>query len=268
MKALLEALTSGTEDWDLAKQIDPARLPRHVAVIMDGNGRWARRRHLPRVAGHKAGVDSVRDIMEASSRLGLEALTLYAFSTENWKRPRAEVDTLFRLLRWTIQNELSTMMENDIRLGAIGRLQDLPSVARRELEDAIHTTRHNRGTRLTLALNYSGRAELVDAVNQLLATGRDSITESDLSQALYTAGLPDPDLLIRTSGEMRVSNFLLWQIAYAEIYVTPTLWPDFRRADLLKAILDYQGRDRRFGGLSPQERTAEAVAEEAVALPR
>ena len=268
MKALLEALSgSSREERDLAQQIDPKRLPRHVAVIMDGNGRWAKKRHLPRVAGHKAGVDSVRDIMETSARLGLEALTLYAFSTENWKRPRTEVDTLFRLLRWTIQNELQTMMDNGIRLGAIGRLQELPEQARRELEDAIYKTRHNRGTRLTLALNYSGRAELVDAVNKLLASGARSVTEEELNAALYTADLPEPDLLIRTSGEMRVSNFLLWQIAYAELYVTPTLWPDFRRGDLLKAILDYQGRDRRFGGLSPREAgSAHASQEEAVAV--
>jgi len=263
MEALLKSLTPGSEDWTLARQVDPARLPRHVAVIMDGNGRWARKRHLPRVAGHKAGVDSVRAIMESGARVGLEALTLYAFSTENWKRPRAEVDTLFRLLRYTLRNELATMMENNIRLEAIGRLEELPAAAREELENTIAATAANRGMRVNLALNYSGRAELVDTVNRLIAQGHQRVTEELIQQHLYTSHLPEPDLLIRTSGEMRVSNFLLWQIAYAELYVTPTLWPDFRQTDLLKAILEYQTRDRRFGGLSAQP--APRTSEEAVA---
>ena len=261
MESLLKALSPGSEDWALARQIDPQRLPRHVAVIMDGNGRWAKKRHLPRVAGHKAGVDSVRVIMEAGARLGLEALTLYAFSTENWKRPRAEVDTLFRLLRYTLRNELATMMENDIRLEAIGRLEELPEAAREELARTMSITAGNRGMRVTLALNYSGRAELVDAVNRLMAAGHSTVTEELVAAHLYTASLPEPDLLIRTSGEMRVSNFLLWQIAYAEIYVTETLWPDFRQNDLLRAVIEYQRRDRRFGGLSQTEKPA--VAEEA-----
>ena len=260
MESLLKALSPGSEDWALARQIDPQRLPRHVAVIMDGNGRWAKKRHLPRVAGHKAGVDSVRVIMEAGARLGLEALTLYAFSTENWKRPRAEVDTLFRLLRYTLRNELATMMDNDIRLEAIGRLEELPEAAREELARTMSITAGNRGMRVTLALNYSGRAELVDAVNRLMAAGHSSVTEDLLAANLYTASLPEPDLLIRTSGEMRVSNFLLWQIAYAEIYVTETLWPDFRQNDLVRAVIEYQKRDRRFGGLSQREKPA--VAEE------
>lgn len=263
MEALLKALSPGSEDWALARQIDPKRLPRHVAVIMDGNGRWAKKRHLPRVAGHKAGVDSVRSIMESGARLGLEALTLYAFSTENWKRPRAEVDTLFRLLRYTLRNELATMTENDIRLEAIGRLEDLPEAAREELARTMAATAHNRGMRVTLALNYSGRAELVDAVNRLIAAGHTNVTEELLAAHLYTASLPEPDLLIRTSGEMRVSNFLLWQIAYAELYVTETLWPDFRQTDLLKAVIAYQKRDRRFGGLSQLEKALQP--EEAVA---
>jgi undecaprenyl diphosphate synthase len=263
MEALLATLAHGSEDWALARQIDSKRLPRHVAVIMDGNGRWAKKRHLPRVAGHKAGVDSVRAIMESGARLGLEALTLYAFSTENWKRPRTEVDTLFRLLQYTLRNELSTMMENDIRLEAIGRIEELPGPARDELERTRQKTAGNRGMRVTLALNYSGRTELVDTVNRLIAAGHQSVTEEMISASLYTASLPEPDLLVRTSGEMRVSNFLLWQIAYAELYVTETLWPDFRQTDLLRAVLEYQRRDRRYGGLSKQEKPA--AVEEAVA---
>jgi len=234
-----------------------------VAVIMDGNGRWAKKRHLPRVAGHKAGVDSVRAIMESGARLGLEALTLYAFSTENWKRPRTEVDTLFRLLQYTLRNELATMMENDIRLEAIGRIDELPASAREELARTSLKTAGNRGMRVTLALNYSGRAELVDTVNRLIAAGHQRVTEELITGALYTASLPEPDLLVRTSGEMRVSNFLLWQIAYAELYVTETLWPDFRQTDLLRAVLEYQRRDRRYGGLSAGEKAK--PVEEAVA---
>lgn len=254
MEALLATLSPGSEDWALARQIDPQRLPRHVAVIMDGNGRWAKKRHLPRVAGHKAGVDSVRAIMESGARLGLEALTLYAFSTENWKRPRAEVDTLFRLLQYTLRNELATMMENGIRLEAIGRIEELPASAREELARTRAATAGNRGMRVTLALNYSGRAELVDAVNRLIAAGHREVSEEQITSALYTASLPEPDLLVRTSGEMRVSNFLLWQIAYAELYVTETLWPDFRQTDLLRAVIEYQRRDRRYGGLSEREK--------------
>ncbi len=253
MKALLETLTPGETDWALAQAIDPARLPAHIAIIMDGNGRWANRRNLPRVAGHKAGVEAVRAAVETCARLGVSALTLYAFSTENWKRPRGEVDTLWRLLHHYVSKELPALMENDIRFRAIGRIEGLPAQVRRDLREAELQTAHNRGLRVNLALNYSGRAEIVDAVKGLLAEtgGRpEEIDEDKLAAHLYTAGLPDPDLLIRTSGEMRVSNFLLWQIAYAELYVTDTLWPDFRRTDLLEAILDFQRRDRRFGGLS------------------
>ncbi|HSB13362.1 MAG TPA: isoprenyl transferase [Bryobacteraceae bacterium] len=258
MKALFEVLRPGQKDWSLAEAIDPNRLPAHIAVIMDGNGRWAKRRSLPRVAGHKAGVEPVRVTVETCARLGIRALTLYAFSVENWKRPRAEVDTLWRLLRIYLRRELPNLRRNDIRLAAIGRVQALPAQAREELAAAVQATSLNRGLQVNLAINYGGRNEVVDAVNAVLDEARrkgrlDSLTVDDnaIASHLYTAGLPDPDLLIRTSGEMRISNFLLWQIAYAELYVTDTLWPDFTRTELLRAILDYQKRDRRFGGLSP-----------------
>jgi undecaprenyl diphosphate synthase len=272
MKDLFAAVKPGTKDWLLAEAIDPDRLPAHIAIIMDGNGRWARSRSLPRVAGHTAGIESVRTTVETCNRLGIQALTLYAFSVENWKRPRTEVDVLWRLLRIYLRRELPEIMGNGIRLTCIGRMDGLPPQVRQELETSIEATARNSGMRLNLAINYSGRAELVDAVNALVEDARIEgrlrdlhIDEEAVARRLYTAGMPDPDLLIRTSGEMRVSNFLLWQIAYAELYVTDTLWPDFRRADLLDAILDYQRRDRRFGGLSleaersNQEEFAEAV---------
>jgi undecaprenyl diphosphate synthase len=252
MKALLEALAPDPQDLALARALDPARIPRHIAIIMDGNGRWARQRNLPRVAGHRAGVPAVRATVETSARLGVQTLTLYAFSVENWKRPRAEVETLWRLLRVYLRAELGEMMRNEIRFSALGRLDGLPAFVRRELEMATRRTAGNRGLHLNLAINYGGRAELVDAVRALLEDARAGaveVTEEAIAARLYTAGLPDPDLLIRTSGEMRISNFLLWQIAYAELYVTETLWPDFTRAELLRAVLDYQKRQRRFGGL-------------------
>ncbi len=252
MKALFDVLAPGDADYQLAAAIDPDRLPAHIAIIMDGNGRWAKRRNLPRVAGHKAGIEPVRIAVETCARLGLRALTLYAFSVENWKRPRAEVEMLWRLLRLYLRAELPDMARNDIRFTAIGRIDALPDFVRAELEETVRATAKNRGLQLNLAINYSGRAELVDAVKTLLEDARRgnvTIDEEAIAARLYTAGTPDPDLLIRTSGEMRVSNFLLWQIAYAELYVTDTLWPDFSRADLLRAILDYQKRDRRFGGL-------------------
>jgi undecaprenyl diphosphate synthase len=242
---------------DLLGAIDPRRLPAHIAIIMDGNGRWAKRRNLPRVAGHRAGIDSVRATVETCAELGVEALTLYAFSVENWKRPRPEVDTLWRLLRVFLHRELPELMRNNIRLGCMGRLDGLSPAVRRDLDAAITATAANTGMRLTLAINYSGRAELVDAIKTLVEDARRLeklvIDEELVASRLYTAGLPDPDLLIRTSGEMRISNFLLWQIAYAELYVTDTLWPDFRRDDLLRAVLEYQKRDRRFGGLSAED---------------
>jgi undecaprenyl diphosphate synthase len=257
MKALLEAVQPEDKDWSLVQAIDPTRLPAHIAVIMDGNGRWAGRRRLPRVAGHQAGIGPVRSTVETCARLGVKALTLYAFSVENWKRPRAEVETLWRLLRYYLKHELPDLQKNDIRLQAIGRLDALPPQVRRELESGVEATSANRGLLVNLAINYGGRAEIVDAVNAVLdmarldgSIGSLHIDEELISSNLYTASCPDPDLLIRTSGEMRLSNFLLWQIAYAELYVTETLWPDFTRTDLLRALLEYQKRDRRYGGLS------------------
>ncbi len=257
MKALFEVLKPGGKDWTLAEAIDSERLPAHIAIIMDGNGRWARRRALPRVAGHRAGMEPVRVTIDTCARLGVQALTLYAFSTENWKRPRNEVDTLWRLLRLYLRREMPELMRNGVVFSSMGRVDALPGPVRDELEAATETTAGNTGLRLNVAVNYSGRTELVDALNAIVRDAQVEgnlenlrISEEDISSRLYTAGLPDPDLLIRTSGEMRISNFLLWQIAYAELYVTDTLWPDFSRTDLLRAVLDYQKRDRRFGGLS------------------
>jgi undecaprenyl diphosphate synthase len=264
MKALFDVLAPASEDYALARAIDPDRLPAHIAIIMDGNGRWAKRRRLPRAAGHRAGVPPVRSTVETCARLGLRALTLYAFSVENWKRPRAEVETLWRLLRRYLRGELDLMHRHDIRFTAIGRLDALPDFVREELDSVIRSTAGNKGLQLNLAINYGGRAEIVDAVAALVddaRSGKVIIDEAAISARLYTAGMPDPDLLIRTSGEMRVSNFLLWQIAYAELYVTETLWPDFSRAELMRAILDYQKRDRRFGGLGPSS-LADAAREE------
>ena len=252
MQALLETLKPGQEDYALARAIDPARLPAHIAIIMDGNGRWAKRRGQLRVAGHKAGMRPVRTVIETCAQMNLKALTLYAFSVENWKRPRTEIEMLWRLLRTYLRLELPEMMRQDIRMNAIGRLDALPPLVHEELQQVLGETAGNRGLQVNLAINYGGRAELVDAVKALVEQARTRnivIDEAAIAANLYTAGIPDPDLLIRTSGEMRVSNFLLWQIAYAELYVTDTLWPDFTRADLLRAILDYQKRDRRFGGL-------------------
>lgn len=257
MKPLFEVMRPGDPDWSLAESLDPARLPQHIAIIMDGNGRWARRRSLPRVAGHRAGVEPVRTTVETCARLGIRALTLYAFSVENWKRPRNEVDTLWRLLRFYLRREVPELMKNNIRFNAIGRLSALSDQVRRDLEQARAVTAGNTGLRVNLAINYGGRTEIVDAVNRLIdearldgSLGSLRITHEMIQSRMYTSGLPDPDLLIRTSGEMRISNFLLWQIAYSELYVTDTLWPDFGRSDLLRAVLDYQSRDRRFGGLS------------------
>ncbi len=257
MKALLDTLTPGDKEWQLAAALDPARLPAHIAIIMDGNGRWANRRHLPRVAGHRAGVVPVRSTVETCARLGIAELTLYAFSCENWKRPRAEVETLWQLLRYYLRKELPDLHKNGIRLRAIGRVDALPPEVREELQEVVDATSVNRGLRVNLAINYGGRNEIVDAVNAALDAARAEgrvdtlrLDEEAIASRLYTSGSPEPDLLIRTSGEMRISNFLLWQIAYSEIYVTPVLWPDFTRADLLAAILDYQKRDRRYGGLS------------------
>jgi len=268
MKALFESLKPGDKDWALAQLINPERLPRHIGIIMDGNGRWANRRKLPRVAGHKAGIDSVRAVVETSARMGISAVTLYAFSAENWKRPKAEVDALWGLLHTYIRKEISTLMENNIRMCPIGRLNELPSQVRQDLASATETTSRNTGLQVNFAINYSGRAEIADAVNTAIAEARNAgaldqlrIDEETISSRLYTAGMPDLDLMIRTSGEMRISNFLLWQVAYSELYVTTTLWPDFGRADLLEAVLDYQKRDRRFGGLNNDQEAHQAREE-------
>lgn len=241
----------GSPEAALARQVDLTRLPAHVAVIMDGNGRWAAQRHLPRVQGHRAGIASVRAVVETSARLGIPVLTLYAFSLENWKRPASEISTLMMLLKRYLRLELNTLMTNNIRFNVIGRPDDLAADVRRELELGQEQTAGNTGMLFNIALNYGGRAEIVDAARRAIAAGihPDDLDERTFAGFLYTAGQPDPDLLIRTSGEMRVSNFLLWQIAYAEIWVTDTLWPDFRCRHLLEAILAYQKRDRRYGGI-------------------
>ena len=229
--------------------LDKTRLPKHVAIIMDGNGRWAQGRGLPRLAGHKAGVDSVRAAVRACGELGIPVLTLYSFSTENWLRPKEEVEELMKLLSFALRRETLELDKNNVRLRAIGRLSGLPKAVREELEAAMRRLDKNTGLTLNLALNYGSRQELVDAFNKLLAAGAQSVSEDDISRSLDTAGLPDPDLVIRTSGEMRLSNFLLWQLAYAELYVTPVCWPDFRRDQLIEAVAEYQKRNRRFGGL-------------------
>lgn len=237
----------------LLAQINLDRLPQHIAVIMDGNGRWAKKRRLPRIAGHRAGIRAVRQAVEACARLGVPYLTLYAFSVENWKRPHTEIKLLMALLREYLKKEIGELNKQNISLGVIGRIDELPKPVQRDLQNALEKTRRNTGMRLTLALNYGARTELVDAVRslaeQLKRNGNVAIDEASFSDYLYTRGLPDPDLLIRTSGEMRLSNFLLWQVAYSEIWVTETLWPDFTQKDLFQAIIDYQKRERRYGGL-------------------
>ncbi len=250
---LLEWIPKGGPEESLARQVEFDRLPRHVAIIMDGNGRWAGERNLPRVEGHRAGVDAVRDVVETSARLGLEVLTLYAFSVENWKRPAAEVSTLMMLLKRYLGLELETLQRNNIRFNVIGRVEALAPDVRTELLDAERKTAKNTGMIFNIALNYGGRTEIVDAARRAIESGikPEDLDEDRFSSLLYTARQPDPDLLIRTSGEMRVSNFLLWQIAYAEIWVTDTLWPDFRCKHLLEGVLAYQKRDRRFGGITP-----------------
>ncbi len=251
LEDVLSVVPPGSDEEALARQVNFDRLPRHVAVIMDGNGRWAAQRHLPRVEGHRAGIEAVRDVVETSARLGINVLTLYAFSVENWKRPVSEVSTLMSLLKRYLRLELNTLLRNNIRFNVIGRVQDLAADIRNELKMAEQKTASNAGMLFNIALNYGGRAEIVEAARALMAAGvsPDDVDEQRFAGFLYTAGQPDPDLLIRTSGEMRVSNFLLWQIAYAEIWVTDTLWPDFRKRDLFEAILAYQKRDRRYGGI-------------------
>jgi undecaprenyl diphosphate synthase len=248
-------IEAGSREERLLAAIDWERLPRHVAIIMDGNGRWAARRSQPRIAGHRAGVEAVRAAVDTGARLGLGALTLYAFSTENWKRPRYEIDALMRMLRRYLRLELDAIDKQNIRFQTIGRIGALAKNVRAEIERATERTAKNTGMILAVALNYGGRAEITDAcraaVRRLLDEGSapDELTEERIANELYTRAMPDLDLLVRTSGELRISNFLLWQLAYSEIYVTETLWPDFRRQHLLEAVVDYQGRDRRFGGL-------------------
>ena len=251
LEQLLASIPPGSPDEAVARQINFDQLPAHVAIIMDGNGRWAAQRHLPRVEGHRAGIESVRDVVETSARLGIGVLTLYAFSMENWKRPRSEVNTLMTLLKRYLRLELATLLRNNIRFRVIGRFDELPGDVQSELEAAMRQTDTNSGMLFNIALSYGGRAEIVDAARRAIASGvrPEDLDETRFADLLYTAGQPDPDLLIRTSGEMRVSNFLLWQIAYAEIWVTETLWPDFRRRHLLDAVVAYQKRDRRYGGI-------------------
>jgi undecaprenyl diphosphate synthase len=246
------------KETEVYRHLDPARLPKHIAIIMDGNGRWAKRRHMPRVAGHRAGVAAVRSTVETAARIHIPALTLYAFSEENWKkRPASEVDFLMRLLSRYLKAEVPTLNRNNIRLEYIGRQHELPTDVQERMCWARESTAKNSGMVLTLALNYSARSELVDAFRSMVnaaaqngGLGHLKIDEETVSRYLYTRHLPDPDLVVRTSGEMRLSNFLLWQLAYAEIYVTSTLWPDFRGVHLLEGIAEYQKRERRYGGLN------------------
>jgi len=247
-------LKDGSEEAGLADRLEAARMPRHVAVIMDGNGRWATERGLPRVEGHRAAAKSVREIVETGARAGLEVLSLFAFSTENWKRPAREVQTLMRLLEEYLKREDNLLIENNLRLRVLGDKAQLPADLRKELDRVEDLTRSNSRMTIGLALNYGGRADIVRAVRKILADGRLKAEELDdavFSRFLDTAGLPDPDLLIRTSGENRISNFFLWQIAYAEIWITPTYWPDFRKKHLFQALIEYQSRNRRFGDTKP-----------------
>jgi undecaprenyl diphosphate synthase len=236
--------------------LDPTRLPAHIAIIMDGNGRWARQRGLPRIQGHAQGVHSVRATVEECCRLGIHQLTLYCLSSENWKRPQTELDFLMALLEQYLIEERAEILDQNIRFLTIGRRGDLPPAVLREIDENIRLSRDNTGMALCLAINYGGRTELVDAVRDLATQVRDGllkpeqIDEAVISSALYTAGMPDPDLLIRTAGEMRISNFLLWQISYAELWVTERCWPDFDSSTLRQALLDYARRERRFGGLT------------------
>jgi undecaprenyl diphosphate synthase len=245
----------GTPEQKLLDELAPERLPQHVAVIMDGNGRWAKMRGKPRIFGHRAGAESVRAILDTCARLGIKAVTLYAFSTENWKRPKSEISGLMQMLKRYLKSELAEVERNNIKFRAIGDLGGLEPEIQKQLDGAMKRTEHNSGTVMSVALNYGGRAEIVNAckaaVKELEDTGSSvsELTEDRVAAHLYTSGLPEVDLLIRTSGEFRISNFLLWQLAYSEIYVTPTLFPDFRLPQILEALLDYQRRERRFGDI-------------------
>jgi undecaprenyl diphosphate synthase len=254
-KELEGFIKEGSEEEKLVNEIDFSRLPRHIAIIMDGNGRWARERNLPRIKGHEEGIKTVKEIVETCARLGVKYLTLYVFSKENWKRPKSEVNALWKILENYLKNEDKILTENNLSLKVIGQFEGLPRTVQKELKRVIDLTKENDRMYIILALNYGGRTEIVDAVKKLFKKVEKgfkikNLNESNFSRLLYTSDIPDPDLVIRTSGEMRISNFLLWQIAYSEIWITPILWPDFRKKNLLEAILDYQKRERRFGGLS------------------
>ncbi|MBU4129071.1 isoprenyl transferase [bacterium] len=235
------------KEKELLSKLDKSRIPKHVAIIMDGNGRWAKKRGLPRMAGHRKGINRLKEIVPAAKDYGIKFLTLFAFSTENWNRPEGEIKGLFKTLEKYLKDEVAELQKNNTRLHPIGRLEKLPSPLREELFRVERITKNNKGIILNLALNYGGRSDIVNAVKKIIANQPKKIDEETFSKYLYTSGQPDPDLLIRTSGEMRISNFLLWQLAYSELWITPILWPDFRREDLLQAILDYQMRERRFG---------------------
>ncbi len=246
-------MTAETRETAATAEVRPpvSRLPRHVAIIMDGNGRWAQSRGLSRRAGHSAGTENIRQVIETFAEYGIPYLTLYAFSTENWTRPRAEVNTLMRLIGRVIKREIQALHENGVRLVHIGRLDPLPQDTKRKVLDAIELTKDNQGLTVAVAFNYGGRAEIVEAAREIMAEGipPERVDEDLFAAHLYTAGLPDPDLIIRTAGEMRLSNFLLWQAAYAEYYSTPTYWPDFNRAEIDRALIAYEQRERRFGGI-------------------
>ncbi|REJ77237.1 MAG: isoprenyl transferase [Acidobacteria bacterium] len=255
-KNFAEVVEAGSAEEKLLADIDPGKMPRHIAVIMDGNGRWAKLRGEPRINGHREGAESVRAILDTCTRLEIEVVTLYAFSTENWKRPADEVDALMQMLKYYVGKELENVHRNNIRFRAIGDIEGLAEDVRAEIRRAEERTADNTGTLINVALNYGGRAEILNAAKKAFAglgsngRGPQDLTEEDIEANLYTHGQPEVDLLIRTSGEMRVSNFLLWQIAYAEIYVTETLFPDFRREEIFKAVLEFQHRNRRFGGVN------------------
>lgn len=252
--------TTQDDESYLLSIIDKDKLPRHIAIIMDGNGRWAKQRGLPRIAGHRAGMKSVKTAVKLSAELGIKALTLYAFSTENWTRPKQEINTLMKILREYLRKETNELNQNNVKLQFIGRVKELPESVQQVLEWAVGKTANNTGLRLNVALNYSGRIDIIDAIKKLIADieakrcSKEDINEALFEKYLYTTSLPEVDLLIRTSGEMRISNFLLWQIAYTEIYITPIYWPDFTRKHLLSAIIDYQKRERRFGGILERKR--------------
>ena len=266
LQDLLEVVPVGTDEEDLLRLVDFTRLPRHVAIIMDGNGRWAQMRNRNRVEGHRAGIDAVRDTVETAARLGLEVLTLYAFSIENWSRPKAEVDELMRLLAHFLDAELAEVMRNGIQVRAIGRLEKLPPAVAERVRHAVDVTRNNREMTLVFALSYGGRAEIVDAARKLLRDAEqgkvdpEQLDEKTFAAYLYDPELPDPDLLIRTGAESRVSNFLLWQIAYTELFTTDVMWPDFRAEHLRLALRDYRARERRFGLTSAQVRGGGATS--------